>query len=77
MSTTSPPSPGDDWCYSCNRSEPIPEAGAYLVCGECFHCFDTADDLMAAVRKMAAEIGVQAPASADEVYFCPLCAHDF
>lgn len=73
-----PPSPGEDWCYSCNRSEPIPADGAFWVCGECHHCWPTAADFITDVRKMLDEVG---GVEGDELVlkawpFCPLCAHD-
>lgn len=73
-----PPPPGEDWCYSHNRSEPIPEGGAYRVCGECGHCWLSQEDLMADVIKSAQECGADVwPLGPQFVYFCPLCIHDF
>lgn len=56
--------------------EPVPD-NAYLVCGECGHCWVTADDLMEAVRLICAAIGATVPSGPALVYHCPLCAHDF
>lgn len=77
--TDGPPEPGPDWCYSCNRSEPIPE-GAYLVCRECFHCWPTVDDFTADVLRMLDELGGLSRehlVTAEAWPFCPLCGHDF
>lgn len=58
--------------------EPIPE-GAYLVCAECGHCWPTEADLLADMQRVMMEthVGVTAPMSGEDVFFCPLCAHDF
>jgi hypothetical protein len=68
----------DEWCWHHNRSEPTPEGGAYRICGECFHCFNTEADLLAADRTMRTEVGLSGVAvSGDDVLYCPLCSHDF
>jgi hypothetical protein len=65
--------PGCFW----HGAEPIP-AGAYRVCGECWHCWPTPDDLLRDVLRIYAEIGLQSPPDdADQVWVCPLCSHDF
>lgn len=77
--TDGPPEPGPDWCYSCNRSEPIPD-GAYLVCRECFHCWVTKDDFTADVRIMLHEINLNETGitvRVEDFPFCPLCSHNF
>ena len=71
-----PATPYDLGCFW-HGEEPIPD-GAYLVCGECWHCYVTPADLVAAVATVRAELGLPAWAGdADAVAFCPLCAHDF
>jgi hypothetical protein len=71
-----PPSPHDLGCFW-HGEEPVPD-GAYLVCGECWHCFVTDEELLAADRAMRIEVGLLGgPSSADEIRFCPLCSHDF
>lgn len=74
-----PPSPGEDWCYSCNRSEPIPPDGAFWVCGECHHCWPTADDFIIDVRQMLEEVGGRVELDVQVLKawpFCPRCSHD-
>ncbi len=71
-----PPTPYDLGCFW-HGEEPIPD-GAYLVCGECWHCFDTPADLLTAVATMCTELGMtMTTVDADAVTFCPLCSHDF
>lgn len=72
---------GPDYCYSCGRDEPIPPSGAYIVCLECSHVYTTAQDLVDAYRSESERIYAE-PASApvptaDAIYHCPLCLHDF
>jgi hypothetical protein len=56
--------------------EPIPD-DAYVVCGECGHCWVTGDDLLADARLLCAEIGLTLPpGDPDKITFCPLCSHD-
>lgn len=68
---------GDPGCFW-HGPEPIPE-GAFRVCGECWHCWPTADDFEADVETMFAEVGVYGELSGDpiDLPYCPLCAHDF
>ena len=46
------PWPPGEHCWHHNAHEPEPEGGAYMVCGECWHLFATADDLLAAANAM-------------------------
>lgn len=57
-------------CYL-HGLEPIPD-GAYLVCHECGHCFDTREDLE---RLALSEVNYTG--DVDELRFCPLCTHNF
>lgn len=72
---------GPDWCYSCGRNEPLPPHGAYLVCNECWHVYRTPGDLEETYRRKWNERVGSEPApnltKAADVYFCPLCLHDF
>jgi len=67
-----------DWCYSCGRDEPVPPSGAYLICPECGHVYETADDLLEDYLAQAPEriLSHRIPAWADEITFCPLCLHN-
>lgn len=69
------PYDGDPGCFW-HGPEPIPE-GAFRVCGECWHCFETEADLRAAVATMHQECELPPPAPDAPLWVCPLCAHDF
>lgn len=56
--------------------EPIPEK-YYMICGECYHCFVTAGELLALHNERGAEVGLPAETNLDYIYMCPLCTHDF
>lgn len=72
--------PGPDWCYYHERDEPVPEDGCvFRICGECFHLFRTAEDLMQQHSLELAKLKLErrtAP-SVEAIYACPFCAHDF
>ena len=54
--------------------------GAYRICGECFHVYRTAEDLVATERRWRTSAGISAPPrpiDPDEINSCPECAHDF
>jgi hypothetical protein len=70
--TTSTKDPG---CFF-HGEEPIPE-GAYRVCGECWHCYNTPEDLLAEDAKMAQQYGFTPVSDPEQVPFCPLCTHDW
>jgi hypothetical protein len=67
-------------CYWHHVDEP--GEGAYRACFECGHVYQTAEDLRQA---WAAEIApdlrdhgpVPGPPPAEEIWGCPLCAHDW
>lgn len=65
-----PPTPHDLHCFW-HGEEPIPE-GAFLVCGECWHCWVTEEEFW---LDALTEIGHKKEAG--PLYFCPLCSHDF
>lgn len=75
----------DDWCYGCMRSEPIPPGGAYRICGECFHVYETADDLIRIYNAEGDRLADQHPeeprspwvTDPEAIFFCPVCIHDF
>lgn len=79
----------DDFCWSCNRREPITRR-PYQVCLECGHVYQTAGDLRRAYRRefwngwrhwggepwwrLAWRL---LTARASRIYFCQECTHDF
>jgi len=67
---------GDLHCYFHHVDEPR-EPGD-LICGECGHVFGSPEKLRAAwLANMPPEMAGQDAPPADEITFCPLCAHDF
>lgn len=74
-----------DWCASCNRHETALEGDVYKYCLECGHIWKTAQELVEAYNREVDAInsadgtGLVATyvETADQVYFCPLCLHDF
>jgi hypothetical protein len=58
--------PGCFW----HGQEPIPDS-AYLVCGECGHCWTTEAEFVRDIEANGFE------ANETNRLFCPLCAHDF
>ena len=70
--------PGPDFCWSCYKDEPIPETGAFQVCGECFHVYVTEDDLLASHNRVLAEMGEPPRIELGDLrHFCGECIHDF
>lgn len=59
----------DAWCAYHNTFE---SPGGTVVCGECWHDFGTPDNLL----RVALLDGSQCR-TPDDVWFCPLCTHDF
>jgi hypothetical protein len=81
---TSPHEPseacGDMHCYMHHVDEP--STGAFRVCGECGHVYRTAEDLRMAWADAqdAPGFGLSPDAAAppaEQIYACPLCAHDW
>jgi hypothetical protein len=72
---------GDMHCYWHHVDEPA--AGAYKACGECGHVYRTAGELREAWVDTAADgHAPEVPTSdgappAEEIFACPLCAHDW
>lgn len=57
--------------------EPVSER-YYLICGECWHVFVTADELLTGHDQRLVEVGVPPGRdTADQITVCPLCTHDF
>lgn len=72
------PWPPHEHCYSHGAHEPLPAEGAYCVCHECFHVFPSDEALVQDFLDNAPDdfdkgMGV----TAEHVYFCPHCLHDF
>ncbi|WP_055566017.1 hypothetical protein [Streptomyces atriruber] len=76
----------DDWCWSHGRVEPDDE-NTYRACMECSHVFQTEADLVRDHNAALANYRRQNPAnaphvmadatSAEEIWTCPHCIHDF
>lgn len=72
--------PGPDWCHYHSRDEPVPAGGKYFhICGECFHLFATAEDLMQqhTLELVKLKLGRRVAVRVEDIYACPFCAHDF
>lgn len=63
-------------CFIHHENEPVPD-DVYLVCGECFHVYATAQDLINAYERVTEEMGSRQTRPADEIMSCPHCVHDF
>lgn len=61
--------------------EPVPPTGYYTICGECYHCYPTGDDLRAAYRReiqrMFDYIDPLTVPPVEDITFCQECTHDF
>ena len=56
----------------------VVEEPGYLRCGECFHWFPSKERLEYDYNFKAAMDNVFCtPRTAEEIFFCPHCAHDF
>lgn len=63
-------------CYIHDEDEPdVP--GDYRACGECFHVYRTATELLDEENKIMRSMGLPFTQDAAEVVTCPLCTHDF
>ena len=65
-----------DWCAFHHRCEPISDA-TYRVCGECWHAFQTREELINEANFIAFMFGASLYDSRGDVQTCPLCTHDF
>ena len=78
--------PGPDYCYSCNRDEPL-SGHDYQVCGECFHVYRTRLHLLWDHAKIVFGLCswwrripwklASAFIRPSRIFSCPRCAHDF
>lgn len=82
----------ESWCWGHMTCEPLPKDNShYQVCGECMHVFVTAEDLLNAHNEKGRESHerlkddpmfgsseeFKPTENVDEVFFCPVCIHDF
>ncbi|GII83340.1 hypothetical protein Ssi03_13300 [Sphaerisporangium siamense] len=75
--------PSPDYCYSCGRDEPVPPSGVYIICIECGHVYETADDLLhlyneqiIAENRAHPEWAMPLAIDPDNIGCCALCLHD-
>jgi len=72
------PWPPSEHCYVHGAHEPVPQGGAYIVCGECGHVYHTALDLLRDFAEQAPPgFVVSGDTTAKDIAFCPFCTHDF
>lgn len=72
------PWPFAEHCHWHDRHEPVPDSGAYIVCGECGHVYVTALELLKTFADEApADHEIDGDMTAKDIMFCPLCLHDF
>lgn len=64
-------------CYM-HHSDESPE-GAWRICGECFHVYRSPEDLQREWTDNAPPDlpGRETPPPVENIYFCPLCVHDW
>lgn len=67
------------FCWSHYQLEEPPDGSTILQCFECKHVFTSPDELVRGHLAIYAEMGIplQEPISVDDVFACPMCAHDF
>lgn len=71
------PADAEHRCYWHNRVEPVTPS-TYRVCGECFHVYETPDDLLYEECQVRASYDEPiAGLTVDTIYSCPLCVHDW
>lgn len=58
-------------------SHHVVEKPSYLRCGECLHWFPDEATLVSDFNDSMAKVGDYPPTTADKIFFCPHCAHDF
>lgn len=63
----------DDYCWAHHTIE----QPGYLRCGECLHWFANEATLEADFNAMCDQLDMIRIVTADEIFFCPHCAHDF
>ena len=59
--------------------EEVAYTDTYRECGECWHVFQTEEDLINAALAVGYPIHFTSdrPLTGDTIYACPECAHDF
>lgn len=62
------------WCRHHGRIEP--EAGAFLICSECWHVYRTEKALRRMFDKIVIGQRWWKKSSTVKIYVCPLCGHD-
>lgn len=62
----------DYHCYSHHVDED--GDAAYIFCPECFHVYPTKEDLVAAYNRT---LPGNSGRTAETIYWCPECGHDF
>ena len=76
----------EDSCWEqhcCSHGEDEPQEPCYRACGECYHVFPTAADLVrdhnAEVQAMMARWGGELLTAqhVDEILSCPWCSHNW
>jgi len=69
-------------CWSCHKDEPgkpaslYPGGGFPVLCYECHHLWLTPEDLLQAYNEGGPE-GVPPATEVSQIWFCPLCIHDW
>lgn len=65
-----------DFC-AIHGYEPMPR-NPYRICGECFHAFATAEELVIQDQLARQHHGIpNNPEKPENVTICPVCTHDF
>lgn len=72
-----PEKPGYSQCWVHHQYEQIAHgpAGPFIVCFECGHVYNTAEQLVKEYNELAPEDTPER--TVDEIFFCPNCLHDF
>lgn len=67
-------------CWWHDEDEPVDDE-TYIVCGECFHVYQKPGDLHRMWRMSARNHGMpwwrRWTRRTKDIFFCPLCIHDF
>ena len=67
---------GDLHCYSHDLDEP--DEGAWRACFECKHVYRSPEELQREWTQNAPpDLAGLAPPPVEDIYFCPLCMHDW
>lgn len=65
----------EPWCFWHGPEPTLP--GDYKACGECLHVWRTEAEWRADVERIDAELGGRPGGPDYDMFFCPLCSHDF